>query len=434
VKTMARTKAIVVGGGLAGLTAAAYLTRGGVAVTVFERAQKFGGRAQTGTRQGFSFNLGPHALYSRGPAAAALRELGVTYTGKLPALSGAYAIRGRAKQTLPQGLVSLLTTGLLGLTAKLEMARLLGALAKIDASRITRLSVSEWLAQTLRQAESRQLVEALFRLTTYANEPERMSAGVALAQLQMGLSSGVLYLDGGWQSLVDGLRAVAEKSGVKFVAGAKVEQVEYGARAQGVRLADGSHYEASAVIVATSPAEAAALVQQNAVLRRLVDSLTPVKAACLDVALRRLPQPRIGFALGIDRPLYLSVHSLTAKLAPEGGALIHVAKYLGSNPGDNPAEVEAELEEVLDLIQPGWRDVLVERQFLPKMIVSHALATAAEDGLSGRPKPDVAGVEGLYVAGDWVGAEGWLADASVASAKQAATLILQRHCLQALAA
>lgn len=128
------------------------------------------------------------------------------------------------------------------------------------------------------------------------------------------------------------------------------------------------------------------------------------------------------------------MHSLTARLAPAGGALIHVAKYLGSDAADNPAAIETELEGVLDLVQPGWRAVLVDRQFLPKMIVTHAVATATQGGLQGRPQPDVAGVEGLYLAGDWVGEEGWLADASVASAKQATLLILQRHCLQALAA
>jgi phytoene dehydrogenase-like protein len=431
---MTQTKAIVIGGGLAGLTAAAYLARGGVDVTIFERAQKFGGRAQTNERQGFSFNLGPHALYRAGAAATVLRELGVKYTGRLPEVSGAYAIQHGVKQTLPQGFVSLLTTGLLGLPAKLEMARLLSALNKIAASRIIGLSVREWLSQTLQQIEARQLMEALFRVSTYTNEPERMSAGVALAQLQLALSSGVLYLDGGWQTLVDGLKTVAESAGVKFVAGAKVEQVVSDTRVRGVRLADGGQVEASAVILAVSPAEAAALVGQNAVLQRLENSLTPVKAACLDVALRRLPQPRASFALGIDRPLYFSVHSLAAKLVPENGALIHVMKYLGSDPANNPAEIEAELEGVLDLIQPGWRAEVVERQFLPKMTVAHALPTVAEGGLRGRPKPDVAGVEGLYVAGDWVGDEGLLADASAASARRAATLILQRHCLRALAA
>ena len=50
---------------------------------------------------------------------------------------------------------------------------------------------------------------------------------------------------------------------------------------------------------------------------------------CLDVALSSLPDKDVLFALGVDRPLYFSVHSAHAKLAPEGGALIHVSKYLG---------------------------------------------------------------------------------------------------------
>jgi pyruvate/2-oxoglutarate dehydrogenase complex dihydrolipoamide dehydrogenase (E3) component len=47
--------------------------------------------------------------------------------------------------------------------------------------------------------------------------------------------------------------------------------------------------------------------------------------------------------------------------------------------------------------------------------------------LKGRPRPDVPGVEGLYVAGDWVGPEGMLADASMASAKLAAENIARRR-------
>src|SRR5690348_10873067 len=41
------TDVVIVGGGLAGLSAAAYLARGGVAVTLFEKAAHLGGRAAT---------------------------------------------------------------------------------------------------------------------------------------------------------------------------------------------------------------------------------------------------------------------------------------------------------------------------------------------------------------------------------------------------
>src|SRR5262249_55842397 len=148
-----------------------------------------------------------------------------------------------------------------------------------------------------------------------------------------------------------------------------------------------------------------------------------IKAACLDIALSTLPRPRATFALGIDAPLYLSVHSAVAQLAPAGAATIHVAKYLDPDTVTDAKDDERQLEAHLDLVQPGWRDVVVERRSLPSMTVYHALATAAQGGTSGRPGPAVPKIANLYVAGDWVGPRGLLADASLASAKQAAELI-----------
>ena len=135
-----------------------------------------------------------------------------------------------------------------------------------------------------------------------------------------------------------------------------------------------------------------------------------------------LPDKDTLFALGIDRPLYFSVHSAHANLTPEGGALIHVAKYLGTSIEPKPREDQPELEEILDLLQPGWRQVLVKKRPLPNMVVSNAVVTAAAGGLAGRPDPKIA--DNLYVVGDWVGKEGLVSNASFASAKRAAQLIL----------
>ena len=327
-----------------------------------------------------------------------------------------------------RGFVSLLTTSLFGVAAKLETGKLLAGIGKIDARALARLSVREWLARDVKQPEVRLLIEALFRVSTYANDPERLSAGLALEQLQMALAGGVWYLDGGWRTLVDGLRAAAEAAGAEIVTGAKIEAVEHDGRVKAVRLADGARLTAASVIIAAGPSDACALVERGdeTALGAWARAAIPVKAACLEIALRRLPQPRATFALGIDKPLYLSVHSATAKLAPAAGALLHVAKYCGAE-GDPKAN--RELEELLDQVQPGWRDEVVERRFLPSITVVHALPTAAGGGLAGRPGPTVPGIDGLYVAGDWVGPEGWLADAALASAKRAAEMIVngRRH-------
>jgi len=139
-----------------------------------------------------------------------------------------------------------------------------------------------------------------------------------------------------------------------------------------------------------------------------------------------LPRGQATFALGIDRPLYFSVHSAVARLAPSGNAVIHAAKYLGSESAADPKAVERELEEMFDLVQPGWRDVVIERRFLPAMTVSHALVTAEQGGYGGRPGVEIPGIEGLYVTGDWVGPQGLLADASIASGKRAAEVAANR--------
>jgi phytoene dehydrogenase-like protein len=422
----ARTSgAIVVGGGIGGLAAATYLARGGREVTLYERASEVGGRAITSRQEDFLLNLGPHALYRGGPAMRVLRELGMEPRGGIPSADGGHAVDHGVAHTLPAGPISLLTTGLLRLPAKLELGRLLGSAQRIDASTLQAVTVADWLARAIRHQSVRGLLEALFRLSTYANAPHELSAGAALVQLQSALKDNVLYLHGGWQTLVDGLRAAAETAGVRILSGARVAAVVHDGAVSGVRLADGSTQPATAVVLATPPREAASLVDgaTRATLDRWAAAATPVRAACLDLGLARLPRPRSRFALGIDRPLYLSVHSAVANLAAPGQALVQVAKYLPTSGSDDPAADERELEQLLDLVQPGWREVTLTRRYLPRMVVSNALVTAAAGGLAGRPGPTVPGVRGLCVVGDWVGPEGQLADASLASARRAAAAL-----------
>ena len=420
---------IVIGGGLAGLTAANLLARAGNKVTVFEKSQMIGGRAITTTKNGILFNLGPHALYRSGKAYKITRELGLEISGHVPKVGGTLAIKEGHRHKLPGGAMSLLTTSLFGLSAKLEVARLLTTLPKIDTSQFNSLTVREWLDSEIHNPDVRQLVQAFFRLGTYANDPARQSAGLALAQFQMALKESVLYLDGGWQTLVNGLRAKAEQASVKIINESRVAKImrDHTGRVTGVVLPDGSQHRADAVVIAASPQEACDLVEggQQTALGEWANNAIPVKAACLDVALERLPEPQTTFALGIDRPLYLSVHSAAAKLAPEGNAVIHVAMYLGAENTADPKATEHELEALLDLVQPGWRRLVLERRFMPSLTVVNALATAEQGGLAGRPGPAVPDIEGLFVVGDWVGPEGWLADASLASGKHVAELVIQ---------
>ena len=75
-----QTKTIVIGSGMAGLTAAAYLVRAGHQVTVYEQFSEIGGVTATLRQEGFGWDLGPLVLEGIGPgepAGIVLAELGV---------------------------------------------------------------------------------------------------------------------------------------------------------------------------------------------------------------------------------------------------------------------------------------------------------------------------------------------------------------------
>lgn len=422
----------VVGGGLAGLTAAVELAHGGRDVTLYDQASNLGGRAMTRQVAAFRFNMGPRALYAHGAAQRILAELGVRFSGHRPALKGGKAWFGGAVESLPVDPMSIVRCSWLPWKSKFQVMALFARLPKLDLTPWHGRSMAEWLQTTLTQPRARDWMVALLRLTTYSAYPEGLDAATTVRQLQLGVVGGVLYLDDGWQTLVQGLSDSARHAGVRTVAGQRVQAVQRQGDAWALRLADGAVAEAGAVVLAVAPSVVDKLLGDAlpAATAELLARLRPVDAACLDVALRNLPRPEATFALGIDRPLYYSVHSKAARLAPEGGALVHVLRYLNDDSAATRGALEKELESVLDELQPGWREVLVDRQLMPRMRVCHALHDAGVE----RPGERLEGLPGIYLAGDWVGDEGLLADAAVCSGQKAARQLLARSTVHAVAA
>jgi phytoene dehydrogenase-like protein len=418
---------VIVGGGMAGLAASIYLARGGRTVTLFEKRRYLGGRAITHLRHGFRINLGPHAFYRGGAGSAVLRELGIPVRGGVPDGNG-IAMRGEERHKFPGNRWSLITTGLWNAKEKIEAARLLMRVRRSrNVSAIAGMSERQWLDGQVSSERVREVIEALFRLATYCHEAEKISAAAAVGQLRRAMR-GVIYVDEGWQKIVDALHSSAVAAGVNFVTSSRIVAIDIDNGVRAIEFGEleaddqdtaelripyvprqhpGTRLATDTVLLAVDPPTARELV---------VDVPWPqmrtAMVSTLDLALSRLPKPENYFALGIDRPLYFSVHSKWAQLTPKGGALIHVARY-GSGE-------ESELETLLDEMQPGWRELVVHRRFLPSMIVSNALIAPAP---AARPAP-ITPIRGLYLAGDWVGDIGLLSDASLASARTAARAIL----------
>ena len=409
---------VVVGGGLAGLTAAALLARDGRRVELLERADAPGGRARTRRQGQFRLNLGPHALYVAGAGAAVLRELGVPFDGASPPSGGVLTCGGR-EAPIPATPGALLRHRGLTLRGRLEALRFFAQVARGPLPPAA-CSFDAWLAARRTPPELARLLRAFVRLSTYVADTDALSAEAALRQLRQALD-GVLYVHGGWESLVRGLAERAQSLGARLRTGCAVRSVAVGPAGPELRLEDGALVPARTVILAVPPRQALALLGSSAAprLREFVTGCRPVLASCLDVGLRTLPRPDVALALDLDDARYLSCHSLAAGLAPPGTALLQLARY-----GEDDGGARAGLEAWLDALQPGWRAEVVLERWLPAARVCEALPTAEQGGLRGRPPVDGAGPAGVLLCGDWVGPEGLLSDASFASARTAVRLAI----------
>jgi phytoene dehydrogenase-like protein len=71
-------KIVIVGAGMAGLTAAAYLARENYSVLLLDKNDRVGGLVHTFDRDGFSFDTGPRAFVNSGIVQPILKDLGIS--------------------------------------------------------------------------------------------------------------------------------------------------------------------------------------------------------------------------------------------------------------------------------------------------------------------------------------------------------------------
>jgi phytoene dehydrogenase-like protein len=420
---------------LAGLAAAATAAGTGVSTLVLD-GHPAGGRATTDERGPYRFNRGAHALYQGGEATAVLARLGVSVPGAAPPNSA----RGRIGDHIgivPGTTSSLLRTDLVGVRGKLALARFLAGIKHWKPEELTGLTIGQWLDRSHLPEDARNVIRFLVRTTTYLHDEDHVSADVAASQIQIALGRGVHYLHGGWARLVDGLATAATRNGAEIRTGVAVTSITAAAAPEDAArrssatpvvaeerriagpvtiVAGEQRIEAGTVVLAAGTPEAdAALLGGRP--PGWADLGPAAEASCLDLGLRRGLADPILF--GIDRPFYLVDHAAVAQdLAPAGGGLVHVLRYLALGEPTQADQLQASLEEHARMAGVDWSNVEEER-FLRRMTVVGATPSPATGGLAGRPGIDSTGLAGVYVAGDWVGPKGWLADGSLASGEAA---------------
>lgn len=409
---------VIVGGGLAGYVAANFLTKAGLSIMLVEKGSTVGGRARTTKKNDQYLNLGPHAFYKRGKGKSILEELGIQLHGNSPKLGG-ILVENHLEYAAPFTPAGLFSTRLLNWKERIEWITVMMKVSSLNTEKLAQLTFEQWVQQTARSTKVQSLLFVLGRLATYCHAPEKVSAKVIVVHMKTVLG-GVLYLDGGWQTIIDQLHNRAVISGVQVQTNTAVKQISCNADLFTLGLSKGEDIHAKYVICTAGPQELSKMVSEKA---SYLNETTAVKGASLDVVLSELPDPKRLFAMGISTPLYFSVHSHYARLSEDGkSAVLHVFKYHHPDDHINGKEVQGELEQFLDQMQPGWRNYLITSRFMPTITVNQRLPRIGDEPKV-RSETDI---PGLYIAGDWASPHFILAEGAIRSGMQAAEEITRR--------
>ena len=369
----------IVGGGLAGLTAAVACAEAGAEVVVHEAHATLGGRART-SEPPWLAHEGPHAFYADGPHWHWLVErdlVGEARTLPLREVRGIWIHHGgRLRRTLPAGVLPLLAH---------RRRR-----APVD------VDFHAW-ATGLHGEQAARAAAALLGVVTYDADPGRLSAAFMwdlLRRVTAPRASAVRWPVGGWPSVVDRLAVRARKLGVRIETSSRVEALPE-----------------PPVIIATQLESARSLLRD--------DTLSWESGRCVLLDVGLVATRRDAFLVfDLDDGGFVErVTGVDATAAPAGHALVQADMPL--KPGEPRTVALARLEHLLDLGFPQWRERVVWRRSGFAAGRSGALDLP---GYTWRDRPAVDRGGGVFLAGDLVAAPGMRAEVSLNSALHAARL------------
>ncbi|MFI7321637.1 NAD(P)-binding protein [Streptomyces venezuelae] len=387
--TRPHLKLTVIGGGLAGLTAAISAAEAGARVTLREAHHTLGGRART-SEGTYKTNEGPHALYSGGPLWTWLKQRDlIGPLAPLPPLEGAR--------------LRLLHGGALRRTPPLAMLKLLRR--RTEQAPVDRDFMS-WATEEVGEEGARAAAHYV-AVATFHHDPGSLSARFVHERLRRTtkLPPQAHYPRGGWGSVVDRMAALAWNMGVRTETLDRVDTLDDLSQ-------DGP------VIVATSLDSARRLLG-DASLR-----WESGRTALVDVAFRSR-RGDLFVVSDLDRTGW--VERFTAQdrtLAPAGEQLVQAQIPL--SPDETKADGVAHAERLLDLGFPGWRERLTWHR---ASVANGRTGALDRPGTTWRDRPAIDRGDGVYVVGDQVAAPGLLSEVSFNSAVEAVSLALTKSAL-----
>jgi squalene-associated FAD-dependent desaturase len=430
---------VVVGGGLAGVSAALTLADGGAEVTLLERRQRLGGLTWSFRRNGLSFDNGQHVFLRCCSAYLGFLDRidardAVYLQPRLdiPVLSpnGTRASIGRGSLRAPLHLLpSLARYAHLGVGERLRLAWPAMALSRLnpDDPSLDSVTFGSWLA---RHGQSDGAIERLWNLIALPtiNVPaSEASLALAVKVFRTGLLDRADAGDVGWATVplteLHGDRAARalERAGVEIIPGSRVSAVTRHEDGGFEVLTDERRHAADAVVVATPPEVTQRIVPEGVLPSELGLGQSPI--VNVHLVLDR-PVTDLTMAAVVDSPIQF-IFDRTASSGLRSGQCLAISlsaadDYIGQSSAQLIGTFFAALQTLLPVARTARLvDGVVTRE--------RAATFRGVPGTAALRPSSRTSIPGLTLAGAWC-ATGWPAtmEGAVRSGQSAAGAILER--------
>jgi phytoene dehydrogenase-like protein len=375
-----RNTITIVGGGLAGLTAAIACGEAGGKVRLLEAHDELGGRARSKSGP-YKANLGPHVIYKDGSFWDWLAERDLLPAYANPPLSGIrFRWQDKVRRTPPLGTIP-------------SVLRLRGREAPVD------VDFRSWVAGHSDERTA-EMLSAAAGVYTFHHDPGELSAAFVWKHSVRVLLSPpptARYLVGGWSALVASLEERIRRLGVEVETGHRVEA-----------MPDGT------TIVATELEHARELTGESSL------EWPSGNTVCLDLGLeQRRGDPFL--VSDLDQAGWIERFSAPdPSLAPDGEELVQA--QMPVRPGESADQAGLRLDRLLDASLPNWRERETWRR---RQVMEARTGPLDYPGTSWRDRPAIDRGDGVFLAGDMVAAPGLLSEVSWAGAIEASRLALE---------
>ncbi|PWA07602.1 phytoene dehydrogenase [Pueribacillus theae] len=431
-EALLRYDSIVVGGGLAGLTSAAYLTKRGKKILLLERGN-LGGRAITLNVRGYKVNYGAHAIYGRDKSILRLfqQDLGLKIDWRDFTPERAKYDIGNGLTVIPANLKGLFNTkkvkGVDKLKFTFEVFKTILQAHKGDSN----TSIQEWMGKKGITEDVANLMLTLASSNFFTSEPENIPSDVFFTYYRRlyKTKKPVAYIAGGWHSLIEEFSRIIEENGGTIKTMEAVESVIFQDREiTGVQTKNGN-YQAKDFIFCIPPRELVKVFANNEIVNILDKYVNadPSYVFIYDVALKNRIDVPYTYVYDEKNKIFITdISYYDVECVPKEGQLLQAIGYLSNDEIENKEKLDEKLqmiEQFYDKHFPGWREKLV----FPR-ITKKAVAQEIKWKMNQHPMPySFDKYQNLFFAGDWCEGDGQLSELSFSSAYHSCYLLLQKE-------